>query len=145
MWLFDFLPDFISIFLINIVLIVGLIATFSSYFIQYIPVVTPYASIIKTGGIILLIIGAYLHGRYDNEQVWQDKVTALEAKVKASEQQSKDANERITDLLNEKTKAVKEKQIVIQEKIKEVATKIDSECRVSPDVIEILNNSAIRK
>lgn len=145
MWLFDFLPDFISIFLINIVLVIGLIATFSSYFIQYIPVVTPYASLIKTGGIILLIIGAYLHGRYDNDQVWQDKVTALEAKVKVSEQQSKDANDRISDLLNEKTKVIKEKQIVIQERIKEVAVKIDAECKVSPEVIDILNNSARRK
>jgi len=145
MWLFDLLPNFLLIFLINGLIVIGLLGTLSSYFIQFIPAITPYASLVKTAGIILLVVGVYLHGGYDNDQKWQDKVTALEAKVKASEQQSKDATDRISDLLNEKTKAVKEKQIVIQEKIKEVATKIDAECRVSPDVIEILNNSARKK
>jgi hypothetical protein len=145
MWLFDLLPNFLSIFLITGLIVIGLLGTLSSYFIQYIPLITPYASLVKTAGIILLVVGVYLYGGYDNDKKWQDKVTALEAKVKASEQQSRDANDRISDLLIEKTKAVKEKQIIIQEKIKEVATKIDAECRVSPDVIEILNNSARKK
>lgn len=145
MWLFDLLPNFLSIFLINALILIGLAGTLSSYFIQFVPVITPYASLIKTAGIVMLVIGVYLHGGYDNDQKWQDKVTVLEAKVKASEKQSKDANDRISDLLNEKTKVIKEKQIVIQERIKEVAVKIDAECKVSPEVIDILNNSARRK
>jgi flagellar motor component MotA len=141
MWLLPFIPDFI----VHIIAIVGILLTVGAIAFGQIPFIGTYNIPINIIGVVLIIFGFYLEGGISDNEKWQAKVTTLEAKVKASEQQSKDATDRISDLLNEKTKAVKEKQIVIQEKIKEVATKIDSECSVSPDVIEILNNSARKK
>lgn len=137
--------NFITVGLIDAVILIGLLGALSSYFIQYIPMISPYSAIIKAAGIILLIVGVYFHGRYDNDQKWQEKVTALENEIKISEQKSKEVNIQLSKALQEKKKVIVQKQVEIQETIKEVAAQIDSICVVSPEVINIINNSARKK
>jgi len=65
MWLLSFLPDSFLLWIINIILLAGLVGTLSSFFIKFIPPLMPYASGIKIIGIILLVEGVWFRGGYD--------------------------------------------------------------------------------
>ena len=51
-------------------------------------------------------------------------------------------NEKIVTVYKDKIKVVKETQVVVQEKIKTVEVKIDSQCKITDDTIDILNQAA---
>jgi preprotein translocase subunit SecF len=122
--------------------LVGLVGTLSSYFIRFIPPLFPYAGLIKTIGIVLLVAGVYFRGGYGVEMEWRNKVAELEAKVAKSEEKSKEINTVIQKVYVDKVKVVKDVQIVIQEKIVEKTKIIDAECKVAPEALEILNEAA---
>lgn len=142
MWMLSFLPDAFLFWVINVILVAGLAGTLSSYFIKFIPPLIPYAGIIKTAGIVLLVLGVWFRGGYDNEMSWRAKVADMEEKIAASEELSKDANKKLADALKDKTQAVRDAQTAVQLKIKQDAAKIDAKCVVDPIVIIDLNEAA---
>ena len=91
---------------------------------------------------MLLVAGVFFRGGYSVEMSWRARVAELEAKVKVAEEKSKEANEQIKTVYVDRVKIVKEQQVVVQEKIKEVQVKIDSQCKITTETIDILNNSA---
>ena len=136
MWMLSWIPDSFLIWVINLVLLAGVIGTTASVLfklvIRYFPWFIPYRLILQLVSVILLIIGVYLRGGYSVEADWRARVAELEAKVAASEKQSKEANVQIQKVYVDRVKVVKEKQIVIQEKLKTVEVKIDANCKVVP-------------
>jgi len=142
MFLLSFIPDSFLIWAINTILLIGLAGTFSSYFIRFIPPLYPYAGLVKTLGIILLVAGVWFRGGYDVEMEWRDRVKEVEAKVAAAEAESKKANTVLQKVYVEKIKLVKDLQVVIQERIVEKEKIIDAECKVAPEAIDILNEAA---
>jgi len=147
MWMLSWIPDSFLIWVINLVLLAGVIGTTSSVLfklvIRYFAWFIPYRLILQLVSVILLIIGVYLRGGYSVEADWRARVAELEAKVAASEKQSKEANVQIQKVYVDRVKVVKEKQIVIQEKLKTVEVKIDANCKVVPEAISILNEAAV--
>lgn len=147
MWMLSWIPDSFLIWVINLVLLAGVIGTTASVLfklvIRYFPWFIPYRLILQLVSVILLIIGVYLRGGYSVEADWRARVAELEAKVAASEKQSKEANVQIQKVYVDRVKVVKEKQIVIQEKLKTVEVKIDANCKVVPEAISILNEAAV--
>jgi hypothetical protein len=122
--------------------LVGLAGTLSSYFIRFIPPLFPYAGLVKTLGIVLLVVGVYFRGGYGVEMEWRAKVAEVEAKVAAAEAKSKEVNTVIQKVYVDKIKLVTDTKIVIQEKIVEKEKIIDAECKVAPEAITILNEAA---
>jgi hypothetical protein len=141
-FLLSFLPDSFLLWAINLILLVGLVGTLSSYFIRFIPPLFPYAGLIKTIGIVLLVVGVYFRGGYGVEMEWRARVAEVEAKVAAAEAKSKQVNTVIQKVYVDKVKVVTDTKIVIQEKIVEKEKIIDAECKVAPDAITILNEAA---
>jgi len=123
---------------------VGAVLYFFSGFIQAIPFAQAKLAgySIKYIGLALLLGGIYLTGGAGVTELWKAEAEALKAKVAISEEQSKEANSKLDSALKEKNKVVKEVQVVIKERIKEVETKIDSQCVVAPEAISILNDAA---
>jgi uncharacterized membrane protein YraQ (UPF0718 family) len=142
----SFVPDAMLAWVVNTILIAGIISFVASFFFGYVvrwlPAIAPYHLLIQIVSIVLLVSGVYFKGGYSVEMAWREKVTELEAKVAVAEQQSKEANTQIQTVYVDRVKVVKEKQIVIQEKIKTVEAKIDSICKVAPEAIDILNEAA---
>jgi hypothetical protein len=122
--------------------LVGLLGTFSSYFIRFIPPLFPYAGLVKTLGIVLLVVGVYFKGGYGVEMEWRTKVAEVEAKVAAAEAKSKQVNTVIQKVYVDKVKIVTDTKIVIQKEIVEKEKIIDAECKVAPEAITILNEAA---
>lgn len=148
MWLLSFLPDALLVWIINIVLLAGIVGTTVSVLfklaIRWLPWIIPYRTLLQVVSIVLLLAGVYFKGGLAIEQEWRARVKELEAKVALSEQQSKTANVKIEKVYIDRVKVVKDTQIVIQEKIKNVEIKIDAECKVVPEAINILNEAAKR-
>lgn len=142
MFLLSFLPDAFLLFIINSILVVGLLGALSSYFIRFIPTLIPYAEAVKIAGIVLLVLGVYLKGGYSVEMEWRAKVVKVEEKVAVVEEKSVEANVVVQKVFVDKIKVVKDTKIVVQEKIVEVEKIIDAECKVAPDVLDILNQAA---
>lgn len=142
MFLLNFIPDSFLIWVVNSILLVGLLGTFSSYFIRFIPPLFPYAGLVKTLGIILLVAGVYFKGGYGVEMEWRNKVAEVEAKVAAAEAKSKQVNTVIQKVYVDKVKIVTDTKIVIQKEIVEKEKIIDAECKVAPEAITILNEAA---
>jgi len=146
MWMLSFVPDAMLAWVVNTILIAGIISFVASFFFGYVvrwlPAIAPYHLLIQIVSIVLLVSGVYFKGGYSVEMAWREKVAELEAKVAVAEQKSKEANTQIQTVYVDRVKVVKEKQIVIQEKLKTVEVKIDSNCKVVPEAIDILNEAA---
>jgi hypothetical protein len=147
MWMLAFLPDAFLAWIINTILITGIIGFAASFFFGYVvrwlPAIAPYHLLIQVISIVLLVAGVYFKGGYSVEMDWRAKVAELESKVAISEQKSKEANTQIQTVYVDRVKVVKEKQIVVQEKIKTVEVKIDSQCKITADTLDILNDAAV--
>jgi hypothetical protein len=142
MWMLSFIPDSLIALIVHIILAVGVIGFFVGSFASKFPFISAYGNIVKIVAGILLVAGLYLEGGIGVEQEWRNKVAEAEAKVKIAEEKAKQENVRIQTVYKDKVKIVKEQQIVIQERIKEVEKKIDAECKVAPEAIDLLNQAA---
>lgn len=146
MWMLAFIPDALLAWVVNATLIAGIVGFAASFFfgfvVRYVPAIAPYRMFLQIASIILLVAGVYFKGGYSVEMEWRKKVADLEAKVAVAEQKAKDANAEIKTVYVDKVRVVKETQVVIQEKIKNVEVKIDSQCKVAPEAITILNEAA---
>lgn len=142
----SFLPDAFLVWIINIVLLAGIVGTTVSILfkvaIRWIPWIIPYRTLLQVVSIVLLLAGVYFKGGLAIEQEWRARVKDLEAKVAISEEQAKAANTKIEKVYIDRVKVVKDTQVVIQEKLKTVEVKIDSQCKVVPEAINILNDAA---
>lgn len=147
MWMLAFIPDAVLAWVINTILIAGVVGFAASFFfgfvVRWLPSIAPYRMIIQIVSIVLLVAGVYFKGGYGVEMAWRARVAEMEAKVKVAEEKSKQANQEIKTVYVDKVKIVKETQVVIQEKIKNVEVKIDSQCKVAPEAIVILNEAAV--
>lgn len=149
MWMLAFIPDAFLAWIINTILVTGIIGFAASFFFGYVvrwlPAIAPYHLLIQVISIVLLVAGVYFKGGYSVEMEWRNRVAELEAKIAIAEQQSKEVNEKIVTVYKDRVKVVKETQVVVQEKIKTVEVKIDSQCKITADTVDILNQAATGK
>jgi hypothetical protein len=142
MWFINLIPEVVLQWLINLMITAGLFGLFSASIGRWIPVVNNYTRWLKPIGVVLLCAGIFLKGGYATEMAWRAKVEALEAKVKLAEAKSEQANIDLAKSIKDKTAKTKEVQIVIQERIKEVEKRIDADCKIDREALDILNDAA---
>ena len=142
MWMMHLLPDSFLIFIINALLVVGLIGMVIGFIGSKIPFVGTYATIIKIVSIVLFCIGLYWKGGYSVEEDWRQRVAEMEAKIKIAEEKSKEVNTVIETKYKDRVKKVTETRNIIVEKIKINEKIIDAKCELDPVVISILNEAA---
>lgn len=146
MFLLSFIPDALILWIVNAILLAGIVGSvvsfFFGFFIRWMPWIVPYRMLLQIVSLVLLIAGVYFKGGVGVEMEWRARVAEMEAKVAKAEAESKVVNETIKTVYVDKIKVVKEQQIVVQEKIKEVQVLIDSQCKITTETIDILNNSA---
>ena len=142
MFLLHLLPDAFLIWIINLLLVGGLIGIVVGFFGSKIPFVGTYARMIQIASIILFCIGLYWKGGYSVEADWRERVAEMEAKIKVSEEKSKEINTVIQTKYKDRVKKITETREVIVEKIKINEKIIDAKCEIDPMVISILNEAA---
>ena len=146
-WMISWLPDSFLLYAVNILLVVGAVSAFLSFFIihrvvRWFPALAPYHLLIQIISAVLLVAGLYFKGGYGVEMQWRERVAELEAKVKESEEKAKEVNEKVVVQYRDRVKVVTETKVVIQEKIKEVEKIVDAQCKVAPEAVLIHNEAA---
>ncbi len=142
MWILNFLPPWIHQALILIGLVGIIVSIFAGFFSRFIPTLLLIKLPLQIISIGFLVFGVYLWGGIANQEMWEARVKEMQDKVAVAEQKSKEVNTEIQYKYIDKIKIVQEVQVVVQEKIKEVAVKIDSECKVTNEAVDILNTAA---
>jgi len=142
MFLLHLLPDAFLIWIINLLLIGGLIGIVVGFFGSKLPFVSTYARMIQIASIIIFCIGLYWKGGYSVEQDWRERVAEMEAKIKIAEEKSKEVNTVIETKYKDRVKKVTETRDIIVEKIKINERIIDAKCELDPMVISILNEAS---
>ena len=142
MFLLHLLPDAFLIWIINLLLVGGLIGIVVGFFGSKLPFVSTYARMIQIASIIIFCIGLYWKGGYSVESDWRERVAEMEAKIKVSEEKSKEINTVIQTKYKDRVKKITETKEIIIEKIKLNEKIIDAKCELDPAVISILNEAA---
>jgi NADH:ubiquinone oxidoreductase subunit 6 (subunit J) len=138
MWLLGLLPGWFW----HLLLGVSLITIAATYFLRMIPFMAVNAIQLRFVATILLILTVWMEGGIANEAKWQARVQELEAKVAASEKAAAEANSKIETVYVDRVQVVKEIQYVTKNRIDKNAAKIDQNCTIDPEVIEILNQAS---
>ena len=167
MWLLSFLPDTLLMYIVNVILIAGVISFILAFFVLHkilnkIPGLSKYALMFQIISALLLTAGIYFKGGYSTEMMWRERVKELEAKVAAAETESKQENivvqekivkqkeyikgktEYITKYIDkiETKEIIKEVQGPERVRVEEVIKYIES-CPVPKELVDIHNNAAI--
>lgn len=138
LWL---LSSWIS-YIVHVALIVGVVGTFFGSILNKVPFINNYAAILRAIALPLFIVAVFAEGYLYASKSWIEEAKKYEEKVKVAEQQSKDANTKLSKELADKNKEIKQQQVIIKEKIKEVQVKVNAECKVAPEAINIHNEAA---
>jgi preprotein translocase subunit SecF len=147
MWMIGWLPDALLAYAVNILLVVGAVSAFLSFFIihrivRWVPALAPYHLLLQIISAVLLVAGLYFKGGLGVEMQWRERVAELEAKVQEAEAKAKVVNEVVVVKYRDRVKTVVETKVVIQEKIKEVEKIVDGQCKVAPEAVFIHNEAA---
>lgn len=147
MWMLSFIPDSFLIYIINLILLAGIVGSILFFFVlhrilRWFPALSPYYLLLQIISAALLVAGIYFKGGYSVEMEWREKLRIAEERARAAEEQASKKNVEIQTKIVEKVKVVKDTQYVIQEKLKEVEKIIDKDCKVAPEAIDIHNAAA---
>jgi hypothetical protein len=147
MWLLSFLPDALLMYIVNTVLIEGMISFFLAFFVLHkilnkIPALSKYALAFQIVSAVLLAAGIYFKGGYTTELIWRDRVKEVEAKVSEVEQISQELNVKLEEERKKKQKVKVEYYNTVKTEIKEVEKVINGKCEIDPTVNELHNRAA---
>jgi E3 ubiquitin-protein ligase DOA10 len=142
MWMINFLPDAMVAFVIYTILAGGILLYFGSKLIRWLPQIRPYSLPMEFFGIICLIGAVYLIGIRVNEQVWQERVKEVEVKLKEAEEKSAQVNVVVQERVVTRTRVVKEKGDEIIRYVDREVVKLDENCKLPPEAVNIHNAAA---
>lgn len=148
-WIFSLIPDAWLQIAVHVITALGIAMTLVGSFAKKFPIIDAYGVVIRSVGILVLLAGVFFEGGYATEMSWRARVAADKAEIERLDKLAKEAeaksdqfNKELEAERKKKVKVVREVQTVIEERIKEVEKRIDAACKVEPDAIKILNDSA---
>lgn len=145
MWILNFLPTWIA-YVVALAGAIGLVVSiFTGFFTRFFPQLHLIKFPLQVISTVVLVFGVYLVGGVANQEMWEARVKEMQAKVELAEEKARNANSKIEYKFLDKVKVVNDVQVVVQERIKEVATVIDSQCKLTPEAVELINAAALNK
>ena len=147
MWLLHFLPDSLLAFIVDAVLIAGVLATLVTcfllkYLIRLIPTLAPHIKAAQIISVLVLLSGVYFKGGYSSEMAWRERVREMEARVAQAEAESKVANAKLEKKSAEKVRVIQGRQVVVKQYIDREVTKYDNQCVIPEAFVKAHNQSA---
>lgn len=141
MWAFSLIPDSVMTWIINILLLAGVLGLVAGFFVKFIPFVSQYRTPVKIISVIVLLLGVWLKGGESERRVWQERVKELEARVAKAEAASKAANVKMEQTVRESQRKIRDNTRVIVQKVPEVITR-EANCTVPPPAVDLYNQAA---
>lgn len=144
MWILHFIPDSLIHLAVFATMFGGLALYVLGMFIVFVPPAIPYKEPIKFFAVVLMVLGVYGYGSYDNEMSWRAKEADLKHQVEVSEQKAEIANEALASEIARINQTIKDTQAKVKDTIKTHASEMDANCKVPPVAISTLNDAARR-
>jgi hypothetical protein len=142
MWLLEFVPDGWLYYAALSVITSGFLIYVTSFIVELIPTYKVFVGPMRILSTLLLVTGVFFYGSYSAEKKNIARIEQLQKEIKLAEEKSKQVNTKIVTKIVKKVKRIHDKQIEIHHDIKVVEKKVDSECKVDPEAVRILNKSA---
>lgn len=141
MWILDILPAWVF----HLTVLIGIAGVLASWVLTFIPFVSSYKLTIQVASILLLVIGVYAEGGLSNQMKWELRVADAEKKVLIAEAKAEEATRKLTEAILKNEKEIKEITTSNLNQLRSISAKIDKQCRIDADAINILNNAAKNK
>ncbi len=140
MWVLDFLPFWVF----HLVLLVGVVGSFISFFVGSIPLINKYIIPVKIVSLFLLVCGLYMEGGISNQERWEAKVADAKLEMAKKDTASAEASTKVVTKYVTKIEVVKEKgDAIIKEVPKYITKDADNQCAI-PNGFVLLHDSASR-
>ena len=144
MWILSFIPDSFLLWVINTLLILGLLGTIAGFFLKFVPFINRYSTMFQIVGIVLLVAGVYFKGSYSTEMHWRNKVDEMNAQIDKIKAESSKASKQVVYKYIERTKIVKENSNAIRTQVTKYVTKeADANCTI-PGSVVVLHDAAAK-
>jgi len=150
MFILHLLPDSFLAFVVDAVLLAGILSTlltcfFLKHVIRLIPTLAPHIKIAQIISVVVLLSGVYFKGGYSSEMAWRERVREMEARVAQAEKESQAANDKLADGGKQKIKIIREKGIIIKQYVDREVSKYDNQCVIPSAVVKAHNAAAENK
>jgi hypothetical protein len=153
MWLLHLLPDGLLEFIVNAVLILGIILTLLSFFVlnrilRLIPGLANYHTLIQVVSVIILAAGVYFKGGYVTEMMWREEVKKVQEELDKAKNKAAEVIVQVEEKVVFRDRVVKERgetliQYVDREIVKkEEVVKYIENCPVPAEIIDVHNQAA---
>lgn len=153
MWMLQLLPDGILEFVVNAVLISGVILTFLSFFVlnrilRLIPGLANYHTLLQVVSVIILSAGLYFKGGYSTEMRWREEVAKVQAELEVAKNKAAQVVTQVEQKVVFRDKVIKEQgqniiQFVDREVVKrEEVVKFIENCPIPTEIINVHNQAA---
>ena len=144
MFLMSLLPLVWFEYLVHLIFVTGVIGIVVGSFASKLPFISAYGTIVKAISSLLLVVGLFSEGYFYASKDIINETKKWEEKVKKSEELAKEANKNLSLALVSRNNEIKNSQVYIQDQITKFSAKIDSECKVPKEALNILNESSKR-
>lgn len=141
MWFLDILPNWIF----HIITLVGVVGVIASFLLGMIPFINTYKTALQVVSIAVLAFGIYMEGGISNQDRWESKVAEAQMKVLEAEKKAAEANGKIEYVYVEKKSKIREARDLSLIDVQNNADKMNKYCSVIPEVINIVNASALNQ
>jgi hypothetical protein len=105
----------------------------------------PQKILIRYIGIAVIVLGLYFEGAMAVINEFQEREKEWQYKLEVAEENAKKVNTKIKYVYRDRVIKIKEKHQETQQKIIENADKMDKECKVVDEAVNILNEAATNK
>jgi hypothetical protein len=129
MWLLHLLPDGLLEFIVNAVLILGIILTLLSFFVlnrilRLIPGLANYHTLIQVVSVIILAAGVYFKGGYVTEMMWREEVKKVQEELDKAKNKAAEVVVQVEEKVVFRDRVVKERgETLIQYVDREIVKK----------------------
>ena len=146
MWLIHLLPAGLVNFVVNALLLLGVLGTFFSFFVinkalKMFPQFAGYYRAAQIASVAVLTLGVYLWGGYSMEMAYQERVKELEAKLEQAKAESTKVNTVIETRVVTQTKVIKEKGETLIQQVDKIVP-VEKDCAIPKEVIDVHNDAA---
>lgn len=100
-------------------------------------------NIANLGIIFIMFFCVYIIGYKSSRNELDKEIVQLQSNIQSLKSQHKIIEKEIVVQYVDKIKTVKDVQYIVQTKIKEKAVRMDSECKLDPEVPNIINAAAL--
>ena len=141
MWFIQWLPESILLWIINGLIILGVLGLLIASFLRLVPFINIYRIPIQLVCAGMLVLGVYYRGAWEIEMTWRQRVAELEREVQAAEERSKKINTKIVTRVKTRVKRQVEYRDRVQKEIEIKREIINADCKLSPTAVELYNRA----